>query len=486
MSGRALAFVATFFIPVVLARVFDQAEFGTYKQIFLIFATLYAIAPFGMAESLFYFLPVDPQNGGRYLFNASLVLIGAGLASLAALEVFGGQIARLLSNSQLQAYLIPMGFYLFFMMTSSALEIVMISRRRYLWASLSYAFSDLVRAAAFIVPALLLADLGWVLWGAVIFAAIRFFSAGFYFKREFDETLSGHTRLLKAQFKYALPFGLGVPFGILQTNFHQYAVSYYFDPVTFAIYAVGCLQIPLVDFLATPASNVMMVRMAEKIRDGRADSVLALWHDTTRKLALIFFPLVGLLLVTADELIVLLFTDSYRASVPIFMIWSSAILFAAFQTDGVIRAYARTKFALGLSILRFVLVVALIQWFLKAFGLSGAVLVTLFVMSVDKVIALVKVKSLMQVGLGEILPWRSLSGILTVSGVSGGISLLAKSGLEMSLLPLLLATGMTYAVGYICLVYGFGVLDGDEKLAISGWFARLSTGIERLGFLKDR
>ena len=36
MSGRTLAFAATFFIPMVLARIFDPAQFGTYKQLFLV------------------------------------------------------------------------------------------------------------------------------------------------------------------------------------------------------------------------------------------------------------------------------------------------------------------------------------------------------------------------------------------------------------------------------------------------------------------
>jgi hypothetical protein len=49
VSGRTVAFAATFFIPVVLARVFSRSEFGTYKQLFLIYSTFYLIAPFGMA-----------------------------------------------------------------------------------------------------------------------------------------------------------------------------------------------------------------------------------------------------------------------------------------------------------------------------------------------------------------------------------------------------------------------------------------------------
>src|ERR1051325_2700062 len=82
MSGRTIAFAATFFIPLVLARVFDPAQFGTYKQLFLIWATLYAIAQLGMAQSLYYFLPRAPHRAGSYVANCLLFLAAAGVACL--------------------------------------------------------------------------------------------------------------------------------------------------------------------------------------------------------------------------------------------------------------------------------------------------------------------------------------------------------------------------------------------------------------------
>src|SRR5262245_48188622 len=36
MCGQGLAFLGTFFIPVVLVRIFDPTVFGTYKQLFLV------------------------------------------------------------------------------------------------------------------------------------------------------------------------------------------------------------------------------------------------------------------------------------------------------------------------------------------------------------------------------------------------------------------------------------------------------------------
>jgi hypothetical protein len=69
VAGRAVGFAAAFAIPVVLARLFDRAEYGTYKQLFLVFATLYGLAQLGMAESLYY-LPQPICSRGRYVANA--------------------------------------------------------------------------------------------------------------------------------------------------------------------------------------------------------------------------------------------------------------------------------------------------------------------------------------------------------------------------------------------------------------------------------
>ena len=116
----------------------------------------------------------------------------------------------------------------------------------------------------------------------------------FYFRREFRGSFRPDWALLRYQLAYALPFGMAVLVEIVQASLPQYAVSHLFDPATFAIFAVGCLQIPLVDFAASPTSDVMMVKMQERLAEGRKQAVVEIWHDTTWKLALLFFPLAGL------------------------------------------------------------------------------------------------------------------------------------------------------------------------------------------------
>src|SRR5207244_7017809 len=131
-----------------------------------------------------------------------------------------------------------------------------------------------------------------------------------YLGREFGRDLRVDVALWRGQLAYALPFALAVGVEVVQANFHQYVVASRFDAATFAIYAVGCLQIPLVDLVCTSTANVMMVRMAEVAGEGQ-QIALTLWHDTTARLASLIFPLAAFLLLTAHSVIVLLFTNTY-------------------------------------------------------------------------------------------------------------------------------------------------------------------------------
>jgi O-antigen/teichoic acid export membrane protein len=473
MSGRTLAFVATFFIPVVLTRIFDPAQFGTYKQLFLVFSTAYYIAQLGMAASLYYFLPAASHEAGRYVANSMLFLGTAGLACLGVIIVAAPKLAHWLSNNELTGYLPWIGLYLFLMMLSSALEIVMISRGQYFGASVCYALSDLARAAAFLLPVLLFRQLGWLLKGAVFVAFLRVLFTIFYFRREFCGGFMPDRALLKRQLAYALPFAAAVLVEIVQASLPQYAVSYLFNPATFAIFAVGCLQIPLVDFAASPTSDVMMVKMQERLAEGRKPAVVAIWHDTTWKLAVLFFPLMAFCVVAARQIIVLLFTAKYAASVPIFMAWSSMILLSTLQVDGVLRVFAQTRFLLALNLMRLAIIAVLLKWSLSEFHLLGPVLVIVLATIAFKAAALVRMRGLLEIGAAQLLPWRSLAALLGASTSAGAAAWVVKSQVHVGTVPLLFAMGLAYALTYAFLVWRFDLLNESERQAITGWARKM-------------
>jgi O-antigen/teichoic acid export membrane protein len=449
VTGRSIGFAASFAIAIVLARLFDPAVFGTYKQFFLVFATLYGVLQLGMAESLYYFVPKRPEHTGRYVSNAMATLAIAGGAGTVVLYFARTAIAGWI-NPELAAYIVPLGLFLTFTLTSTVLEIVMVSRRRHMAAAVTYAASDVVRTLLLIVPALAFVSLQAVVIGATVFAGLRLAATGVLLWREFGRDLRIDPSLWREQLAYALPFALAVGIEVVLINYHQYVVASVVDTATFAVYAVGCLQVPLYDLIVTSSVSVLMVRMADAPR-GRA--ALAIWHDAICRLAFLIFPLTALLLAGAHPLIVGLFTATYTASVPIFMVWALTMLPAVMAVDAVLRVYAQTRFLLVMNLVRFACVAGLIGASLSAFGLSGAVLVTLLAMTVTKALGAARVAWLLGAGVRDGLPWRRLAGIAAIAGVSVAPVLWLQQVVTWPPLATFAAGAGVYAATYALLSY---------------------------------
>lgn len=452
-TGRAPGLAIAFAIPLVLARTFDQAEFGTYKQLFLIYATLFGIAQLGMAESLYFFVPREASTAGRHAANALLALAAIGLTAVGVLFAFRSQIAGWLTNPALVPHLVPLGWFLALTLVSAVFEIVLICRRKPATAAWAYALSDIGRAACFVIPAALAFGLRGVMAGAVAFAAVRVAVTLITLWREFGRTLRPDVHVLARQLAYALPFALAVGIEVLHINWHQYAVAARFDAAAFAVYAVGCLQVPVIDLIVTSAVNVMMVEMAT-LKDRDLAAARALWHDTIARLAFMIFPVAAFLIVMAHDIIVLLFTATYAASAPIFMLWSLTMLASVLVVDGVLRVFAQTKYLVLQNLAQLLLVAALVGPLLSVFGLSGAVLGTLVAAATIKAAAVVRISRLMGLQLSTALPYRRLATAAMCAAVAAAPTFAIARGSHFPPLVALPVAALVYAMTYALLYYG--------------------------------
>jgi O-antigen/teichoic acid export membrane protein len=451
-GGRAPGLVVAFAIPLVLARVFDQAEFGTYKQLFLIYATLFGLAQLGMAESLYYFVPRDRAAAGKFVANSILALAAIGVAAVAILTAGRWLIADWLTNTALAPHLPLLGWFVALMLTSAVFEIALLSRKNNGAAAWTFALSDIGRAACLTIPALLAWGLRGVMLGAVAFAAIRLAATLAAMVREFGSELKPDWPVLRRQLAYALPFALAVGIEVLHINWHQYAVAARFDAAMFAIYAVGCLQVPVVDLIVTSTCNVMMVEMAA-VQGRDRHAARWLWHDTIGRLAFMIFPLAAFLVLMARPIIVLLFTPAYEASAPIFMLWSLTMLASVFVVDGVLRVHAQTKYLLAQNVAHLLIVATLAGTFLTLFGLAGAVLVTLLATVVVRSVAVIRISHLLQIRLQDALPWRRLATAASCAAIATVPAFVLVNSAAWPPVMALVVAAMAYGLTYSVLVY---------------------------------
>jgi O-antigen/teichoic acid export membrane protein len=468
VAGRTAGMIATFAIAPLFARWFSVEEMGTYKTFYLLYPTLYGLAQLGMAESLYYFIPRadrerrsgvpgDGGNIGRYVCNAAISLLIAGLAAFALLYTFRRDVAAYFNNPAVVDIVVPLGLFLTLMLVGTVLEITMISRKQHMSAAIAYALSDIGRTALFIVPAWLLGSMQAVFYGAVAFAAIRLATMLVVVARQYGREFRPDLVLWRSQLGYALPFALAVSLEVILVSYHQYVVGGTVTPEMFAIYAMGCMTIPLVDLIMTSTTSVMMVKMAEHATDRH--EALALFHDTVSRLAFLIAPVAIGLAVLAQPFIITLYTGAYAASVPIFTVWALTLLPAIFAVDAFLRVFAQTRFLLVMNAVRLGLVIALIGWFLDTFGLPGAVLVTLTATVTAKALALVRISRLLQVGIAGVLPWGAVARI-GLRAAAAAVPARALAGV-LGDTPWLAFTagGAVYGIAYAVLCYAPGIAE---------------------------
>jgi O-antigen/teichoic acid export membrane protein len=207
--------------------------------------------------------------------------------------------------------------------------------------------------------------------------------------------------------------------------------------------------------IMTSTVNVLMVKMAEEASHGEA--AVALWHETICRLAFLMVPLSVFLFVIARDLIVTLYTPTYLASVPIFMVWSLTILPSIFAVNAVLRVFAQTRFLLVMNLMRLAMVAALIGWFLSMFGMSGAVLVTLLSTALVNVVGVARIARLLHVSFGDALPWSRLGGIFARAGIAAVPVLWLTREFTLSPVAGLMAGGVLYGATYFALSYGSAI-----------------------------
>jgi O-antigen/teichoic acid export membrane protein len=475
VAGRTVGLIATFAIALIFARIFSLEEMGTYKAFFLVYMTMYGLAQLGMAESLYYFVPRAAGNIGRYVCNAALTLLVAGLACLALLWGFRAPIAEYASNPALADITLLLGLFLTLTLVGTVLEITMISRKQHMSAAITYALSDFGRTALFIIPALLFVSIRAVFIGAVIFAAVRLAMMLVVVWRQYGREFRPDLALWRTQLAYALPFAMAVGVEVVLINYHQGVVLGRFDPGMFAIYAIGVTPIPLVDLIMTSTTSVMMVKMAEDSRDRHA--ALGLFHETVSRLTFLMMPLSFALVALASPFIITMFTAKFAASVPIFTIWALSIIPAVFAVDAMLRVYAQTRFLLITNIVRLAFVAALIGWFLGGFGPVGAVLVTLVAAFVGRGLGVIRIARLLQVPVRDVLPWAALTRITARAAAAAVPAWLVAKLLESTPPVALVAGGAVYAIAYLVLCYAPGIAEPAAiRLPIMDRLRRLYAG----------
>jgi O-antigen/teichoic acid export membrane protein len=467
MAGRLISFGVVFLIPVLLVRHLSQSDFGLYKQIFLIFNTSFPILQLGMVASLYYFLPESGEARRHYTAQSVLVLASTGTAFFIVANLFGETLLGYANMGGLAPFILPLSVYVALMLVAAPLEALLIIEQRVKTASIIIIISDALRALLMIIPVVMFGNLELMMYAILGAASLRaalllyhLYTTSGLSPRHAD---SAHFR---SQAAFAAPFALAVAVNILSLEVHQYIVAYSFDPVTFAIYAVGCFQLPLLSIFYESTSTVLMTRITEMQKKGEMTELVGLWKYFQVRLALLFIPIFVFLFIMAREVITILFTDNYLASVRVFTIMVLNVPLNLLLTHTILRSFGESGYILKANIANFLLTVTFIYIFIGLFGIAGAAAGTILGLMLTKVIELLKIRRLCALSFGTLLPWKELAVILAISAGCGLLIKAVTAAASLDSIPSVLLAMAVFSVAYILCVNFSGLLSSEEKESI--------------------
>ena len=386
-------------MPLVLVRTLSLSQFGLYKQAFLIVSTALMLFGLQVAASAYYFMPRMPGKKPQVAMNVLIFysLIGTTVALLFA--AFPHWVTIVFKNTDLVSSTPLIGLAILLWLVSSFLEIVAVADGDVRSASVFIILSQLTRTLLLLAAAVAFGSVRALVAAAVVQGALQCIILFAYLRRRFGQFWrSFDWPLFKAQLGNALPFGLGGLAYVVQSDMHNYFVSYYFDAATFALYAVGCFQLPLFTLLLDSVGSVLIPEIARLQVEADRRAIFLLWVSAARKIAFFFVPVCAFLLLMRHEFITALFTDRYAEAVPIFAINVVAMLLNISLSSAVLRAFDECKyFSMKLHILLIPVMWVSLWGGIRAAGLIGAMAAFALVQTVD--VALTTAKAAQILGL---------------------------------------------------------------------------------------
>ena len=472
-GANLLAFALSFLTPLVIVRVFDRGEFGTYKQLFQILTTFMTALYLQVPMSAYYFMPREPNKRLQVAMNIILFYLVVGLLTALVFAAYPTWITYIFHNPALDQHIPLLGVALTLWLIAANVEILPLALGDVRTASRFIVLAQISKSLIMLSAALMFGSLRAVLWGSIIQGAIQCaFMLGYIhfrigsLKVRLDQLFDWS--LLRKQLSNSLPYGGGATAQSIQVDLHNYFVSHYFSAASFAVYANGCFQVPLISLLQSSFRDALTPEVARLEASGDYRAIIQAWLNAMRRLSFVILPACALLFVVRRELVVTLFTEEYADSAQIFAIYLVALLTQVVLTSSIMRSIADFRyFRLKFNLAQIPLACVALYAGIKLGGLEGAAVATACLSVFDVAVGVTVICRKLGVkrkDLRQLAPVANAAPAIIVA-------MIASSAVRTLIAPahsiiILAACAIVFAFTYIVGALLFGALTPEDQDAI--------------------
>jgi O-antigen/teichoic acid export membrane protein len=464
-SGALVSQTCSIVLLMGLTRLVPKAQLGAYQQLNLLYGITAPLLVAGIPAALLYFIPrsEDPAQA-RARVGDSYVLLGAtGLASSVLVVVAHAWIADALGNPALSPVLIVYAPFLFLSFVTAVMPAALVAARRAALAAKLNGFTGVfslvtVLAAVALKPNALHMAVGLVVSQAAVavvatYAVYR--TIGISVARE------NPARGSRALLRYGVPLALTGLAGMFAFQFDRLVVSRDFSAATYAVYAVGAVELPFTVVVQQAVNAVLVPAMVRHHAAGDIAGMAALWRRAIRRTSLVLLPMFVFFMLTAPETVRLLFGGSYHESAVVFRIYLLLVPLRVATYGIITQAIGRTRINLSASFVLLASNAILVLALVGPLGLPGPALATVLATFGMAFYYLIRLRAVLSLPTLALFPARVVLTNLALSAAAGiPVALLIAAGLHGVIQ--LVVGALVYAACYIALLLAARRLDRTE------------------------
>ncbi len=422
--SQIFAFGISTLIPIILARTLSPHNYGIYRELLLVFTTLNPIFQLGIPHSIKYFYPRYNKAKKRSLLTQTtyilLLMSLFFLLILLLIGVFGGFFGF---EPNWSNYFILLGLYAFFNLNVAAYITILVVVDRIKFASAIYIVFAVIDVILISLFGYIFHSITSLLIAMVIADFVKFLIFLFFCQKEKISFIKGvKPKFIKTILAYSVPIGFSSFISIINNSIDKYFIAFYFAPAIYMLYHWGSYQLPPLHMLISSVTKVLVPALSREHKRRKFKNIITLWHETLRKMSILFLPLFGFLMISANELLIVLFTEQYTAATPVFRIYLFMVPLRIFFFTWMLMATGHAKYLFKLSvatiIANFILNLILINY-IEYFGIEslyGPAIATVIVIYFSVVASYYKSKHVLSKYIDTpIVPWLVILkiGIIT-------------------------------------------------------------------------
>jgi len=406
-ASNAFAFVSYYLITFFLVRIFNKSDFGVFQQYQLVLVTIQPIFSFSLSTSLFYFYPISGYKDQKKIVVQSIaLLIVSGITAASIVMLLPGLFLLVFTSTYLFELQIVMFFSILAIVVNGIGDFVFVATNDNKIMVIYYPLDKFMQFIFIVPTAYYSGDLKYTLFAATVFLVIKMIILIYVLlKKHYDKKILHFDKgLLVRQFKYCLPFYLGLVLYTISQKFDKILLNKYIDPADYALYAIAFLGIPLLSNMFAAVNNVSVPKIAEEFKLGNLENVRLLYRKIVSSAASIAIPALILFWILAERVIEILFSSEYVASAIYYKILLLSILGQIFSHGLILRGAGQTKQVLNSNVIGIVFTMISGFYLIPKFGLWGGVFTSLVSFFVPLVCQLVYESKLLKIKFFHFVP----------------------------------------------------------------------------------